>query len=216
MNDFSALKALKKEFEATEQQNAPEEKHAARSHTVHHRTREEEHARNIGIEKGMRVRLMDTSDEGIITAIGKDWYEVEIDGLPMRLVRSEFIIVNADEDRKMISTIPSKPKKTAQAKSSGSEPNGEKVIDLHFEKLPGHENVPDWAALEYQLDYFKRTIRENSRHKGKRIVFIHGDGDGILKAAIRKELDETFALSCTYSPASSDTFGTGATIVTVK
>lgn len=33
-----------------------------------------EHARNIGIEKGMLVRLMDTNDEGKITAIGKDWY----------------------------------------------------------------------------------------------------------------------------------------------
>ena len=32
-----------------------------------------------------------------------------------------------------------------------------------------------------------------------KITFIHGIGDGILKAAIRKELDEVLALRCTYS-----------------
>ncbi len=45
----------------------------------------------------------------------------------------------------------------------------------------------------------------------KRIVFIHGLGDGILAQAIRKELDEVFALSCSY------TFGPmGATNVTIR
>ena len=32
-----------------------------------------------------------------------------------------------------------------------------------------------------------------------KICFIHGIGDGILKAAIRKELDEVLALRCSYS-----------------
>ena len=30
-------------------------------------------------------------------------------------------------------------------------------------------------------------------HRLRRIVFIHGDGDGILRKAIRNELDSTFA-----------------------
>ncbi len=32
-----------------------------------------------------------------------------------------------------------------------------------------------------------------------KITFIHGIGDGILKTAIRKELDEVLALRCSYS-----------------
>lgn len=36
-------------------------------------------------------------------------------------------------------------------------------------------------------------------HRGMKICFIHGIGDGILKAAIRKELDEALALRCSYS-----------------
>ena len=61
------------------------------------------------------------------------------------------------------------------------------------------------------MDYFRRVLRKNLKHKGKRIVFIHGVGDGVLAQRIRKELDEVFALSCSY------TFGPmGATNVTVK
>ena len=50
-NDFSALKSLKKELEKSESaESAP--KGPVKSHTVQHRTIHEEHARNIGIEKG--------------------------------------------------------------------------------------------------------------------------------------------------------------------
>jgi hypothetical protein len=49
------------------------------------------------------------------------------------------------------------------------------------------------------MDTFRRVIRENMSHRGMKISFIHGVGDGILKSAIRKELDEVLALRCTYS-----------------
>lgn len=35
--------------------------------------------------------------------------------------------------------------------------------------------------------------------RGMKITLIHGIGDGILKAAIRKELDEVLTLRCSYS-----------------
>ena len=45
----------------------------------------------------------------------------------------------------------------------------------------------------------------------RRIIFIHGVGDGTLAASLRKERDEVFALSCTY------TFGPmGVTNVTIR
>lgn len=212
--DFSALKVLKKELEKQEAPKQPSMQ-PARSKVVKHRTLEEEHARNEGIEKGMRVRLMDTNDEGIITSIGKDFFTVEVDALPMRMVRGEFIIVDKAEDRQLSASIQPKLRRTV-ANPKAAPTSGELVIDLHIERLPGSENVPEWAALDYQLCYFKQIVRENLKHKGRRIVFIHGDGDGILRSAIRKELDETFALSCSYSPASSDLYGTGATVVTVR
>ncbi len=47
--------------------------------------------------------------------------------------------------------------------------------------------------------------------KDLRIIFIHGVGDGTLASAISKELDEVFALSCTYT---SDPMG--ITNVTIR
>jgi hypothetical protein len=61
------------------------------------------------------------------------------------------------------------------------------------------------------LETFRKTVRENLSHRGMKISFIHGVGDGILKAAIRKELDEVLALRCSYSVGDP-----AVTVVTVK
>lgn len=222
-SDLSALKSLKKEMEECE---APSEKAGkparkpVHAKVIRHLTKDEERARNIGIVKGMTVRLMDTNDEGVIVAIGKDFYTVEIDGLPMNLVRSEFVIVDKSDDRRMISTVPQEASRIARKGNDGraasSRSRDDLTVDLHIERIPGNESVPEWATLEYQIEYFRKIIRDNLKYKGRRIIFIHGDGDGTLRAAIRRELDEAFALSCTYNPAPAEIYGTGATTVTIR
>ena len=84
-------------------------------------------------------------------------------------------------------------------------------MDLHIEVLPGGLSIPKGQQLQFQMDTFKRIIRENLSHKGMKINFIHGIGDGILKAAIRKELDEVLALRCTYSVGDP-----AVTVVTIR
>ena len=67
----------------------------------------------------------------------------------------------------------------------------------------GCPGVPD--------ELFPADPPEEPQAPRKRITFIHGVGDGVLASTIRKELDEVFAVSCTY------TFGPmGATHVTVR
>ena len=70
---------------------------------------------------------------------------------------------------------------------------------LHIEAIPGGASVPKGQQLQFQMDTFRRIIRQNANRRGMKITFIHGIGDGILKAAIRKELDEVLALRCSYS-----------------
>ena len=72
-------------------------------------------------------------------------------------------------------------------------------------------SVPKGKQLQFQMDTFKKVIRENISHRGRKITFIHGIGDGILKAAIRKELDEVLALRCSYSVGDP-----AITVVTIK
>ena len=168
--------------------------------------------RNEGLFKGQKVRMMDTNDTATIVGFGKDFYELELDGLTIRTVRSEFIPINADEELKLRAAIPSRStKKSADEPLRSEDPLSDLTVDLHIERIPGSDGIPEWAALDFQMNYFRQVLRQNLKHRGKRIVFIHGVGDGILAQAIRKELDEVFAVSCTY------TFGPmGATNVTIR
>ena len=89
--------------------------------------------------------------------------------------------------------------------------SGTLTIDLHIEAIPGGRNIPKGQQLEFQMDTFKRAVRENLPRRGLKICFIHGLGDGILKAAIRKELDEVLALRCSYTVGDP-----AVTVVTIK
>ena len=209
LTDLKDLRVIKKDLspepEDKPQQNQP------RKRSVELRSKEEEHARNEGLVMGQKVRMMDTNDTATITGFGKGYYELELDGLPIRAVRSEFIPIDPEEDRKLRSSIPSRMKKQEDSIEFQEDTTGDLTVDLHIERIPGNEGIPEWAALEFQMNYFRQVLRKNLKHRGRRIVFIHGVGDGTLAAAIRKELDEVYAISCSY------TFGPmGVTNVTIR
>ena len=210
LSSLKDLKVIKKDLvpepEARPAGNQP------RSKTVVHRSKEEEKARSEGLAKGQKVRMMDSSDVATIVGFGKDFYELEMDGLTFRARKGDFYPIDPEEDRKLRSAIPSRSEKKPSDEPLRSEdPLSDLTVDLHIERIPGSDGIPEWAALDFQMNYFRQVLRQNIKHKGKRIVFIHGVGDGILAQAIRKDLDEVFALSCSY------TYGPmGATNVTIK
>ena len=209
LSSLKDLKVIKKDLAPAEPEKSPVQK--PRSKTVILKSKEEEYARNEGLVKGQKVRMMDTNDTATIVGFGKDYYELEFDGLVIRAVRSEFIPINPEEDRKLRSSIQPRRTKGAEEPLASEDPLADLTVDLHIDRIPGSDGVPEWAALEYQMNYFRQVLRKNLKHRGKRITFIHGVGDGVLASAIRKELDEVFAVSCTY------TFGPmGATHVTVR
>lgn len=209
LTDLKDLRVIKKDLspepEDKPQQNQP------RKRSVELKSKEEEHARNEGLVMGQKVRMMDTNDTATIIGFGKGYYELELDGLPIRAVRSEFIPIDPEEDKKLRASIPSRTKKQEDSIEFQEDTTGDLTVDLHIERIPGNEGIPEWAALEFQMNYFRQVLRKNLKHRGRRIVFIHGVGDGTLAAAIRKELDEVYAISCSY------TFGPmGVTNVTIR
>jgi hypothetical protein len=209
LSSLQDLKVIKKDLAPAEPEKSPVQR--PRSKTVILKSKEEEHARNEGLVQGQKVRMMDTNDTAAIIGFGKDYYELELDGLVIRAVRSEFIPINPEEDRKLRSSIQPRRSKDAEEPLASEDPLADLTVDLHIERIPGSDGVPEWAALEYQMNYFRQVLRKNLKHRGKRITFIHGVGDGVLASAIRKELDEVFAVRCSY------TFGPmGATNVTIR
>lgn len=89
-------------------------------------------------------------------------------------------------------------------------------IDLHIEELvenPG--SLTPSEILDIQLSRFTVALEGAIRAKQKRIVFIHGVGNGMLKYRIRKILDEKYS-HLRYQDASYQEYGFGATMVLLR
>jgi hypothetical protein len=88
-------------------------------------------------------------------------------------------------------------------------------IDLHINQLLDNTaGLTPADMLKHQLDTFHKTLAQHADHKGRKIVFIHGKGDGTLRAAIERELRTRYK-QYTYQDASFREYGFGATMVTI-
>lgn len=87
-------------------------------------------------------------------------------------------------------------------------------VDLHIDSLvdttAGMENKD---MLLLQLDTVRKTMKEHSKRKGQKIVFIHGKGDGVLRKAVRDLLKKEYP-KADLQDASFQEYGFGATLVT--
>ena len=157
-------------------------------------------ASDEGLKIGQSVVLMDSSLRGKIVGLGKT-VRIELeDGLVIESVYGGFAVTDKAEIASLKETkVKAKNTGTGSKRPARINPDGSLTIDLHIEAIPGGTRIPKGQQLQFQMDIFRKTIRENANRRGMKITFIHGIGDGILKAAIRKELDEILALRCSYS-----------------
>lgn len=85
------------------------------------------------------------------------------------------------------------------------------VLDLHVENLiDSHHGLSNSAILKIQMTNFKDFLNKSIDKKQRKIVVIHGVGEGVLRHEIRKELDIYYPYF-EYFDASYDEFGYGAT-----
>ncbi|MCT4582315.1 MAG: hypothetical protein N4A35_12955 [Flavobacteriales bacterium] len=88
-------------------------------------------------------------------------------------------------------------------------------VDLHIEELiETHKGMSNSQILEVQMANFRRELNVAIRKKVKRLIIIHGVGEGTLKAAIRNELYESYP-SIEHHDASYRKYGYGATEILV-
>ncbi len=89
-------------------------------------------------------------------------------------------------------------------------------VDLHItELLETTAGMSPFEILNYQLDVVRKTLDEHIKEKNKRIVFIHGKGEGVLRNAISQELRRKYP-RCISQDASFQKYGFGATMVIIK
>lgn len=89
-------------------------------------------------------------------------------------------------------------------------------IDLHItEILESHSGMSNGEILKVQLDRFTTALEGVLKTDQKKIVFIHGLGNGKLKFEVRKLLDTKYN-HLKYQDASFKEYGYGATLVFLK
>ena len=129
-------------------------------------------------------------------------------------------------DARVRNVLPSQGRSTTQADVIASPASvfervkqiGKSVIvevDLHInELLDSVSGMSTGDMKEYQLNVFRKVMEAHKTEKGRKIVFIHGKGDGILRNSIITELKNKYK-NCTYQDASFREYGFGATMVIV-
>ena len=166
---------------------------------------------DMGLKTGQSVVLMDSNLRGKIIGLGKT-VRIELeDGLVIESAYGEFAVTDKSEIASLKETKVKAKKTCTKSKQITFNPDGSLTIDLHIEAIPGGINVPKDQKFQFQMATFRRIIRENANRRGMKLTFIHGIGDGILKAAIRRELDEVLALRCSYSVGDP-----AVTVVTIR
>ena len=86
-------------------------------------------------------------------------------------------------------------------------------VDLHFHELvEDMSGLKDRTKLDIQLNHFERMMKIAIEQRIRRVVFIHGVGQGVLRHQIRSRLDMYYP-NCTVRDANPREYGYGATEV---
>jgi DNA-nicking Smr family endonuclease len=89
-------------------------------------------------------------------------------------------------------------------------------VDLHIHELiDNHARMANSEIIAVQLEHFERTLRIAENKKIPRVVYIHGIGQGVLRAEIRKMLHQYYP-HCEFLDASYANYGYGATEVRIR
>jgi hypothetical protein len=88
-------------------------------------------------------------------------------------------------------------------------------VDLHaHELLESQRGMTNGDIVVYQLEHFERMLRNAEEKKMKRVIFIHGVGQGVLRQEIRRILNEYYP-HCEFMDAPYHIYGYGATEVRI-
>jgi len=100
-----------------------------------------------------------------------------------------------------------------QVKKSDTSPE---EVDLHIQELiDDWQNMTPGEIIQIQLARFETALEGGLRSNTRKMVFIHGVGNGKLKYEIYKILDKKYP-SLKYQDASFKEYGYGATLVMLK
>ena len=140
--------------------------------------------------------------------------------LPIDIIRDDRVVkplkINPQQIQEAIADKKQAEQPRKRISKSSKTPAHVVEVDLHASALLDNLNGLSKAdILNYQIDTFRRVMDENLSHPGRKIVFIHGKGEGVLRQALMKELSHRYK-GHDVADASFREYGFGATQVTIR
>ncbi|MCW2119573.1 Smr/MutS family protein [Flavobacterium sp. 7A] len=176
--------------------------------------------------KGDKVSVLDDAIDGVVLSVKDKEVTVETtDGFVMTYFVNELIKNNdsssLDNSIKIINVsaiqkekeVPKPRSFVKERKNRNEQPAPE--FDLHIEKLvKSRHGLSNYDILTIQSDTAKRHIEFAIKNRIPKIVFIHGVGEGVLKA----ELDFLLGRydNIAFQEANYQKYGQGATEVFIR
>ena len=191
------------------------------------------------LRKGDKVKFLnDVGKAQVIEVLPNGLVLLEDEnGFDMEIHAKELLLVNTDEQDLYNNKLPEIPEildrdldekkrkaieqnfkeKYSNIQKVNSKRGGEHwVIDLHFHELVDHVNdFTDKAKLDIQLNHFERMMRMAAEQKVRKVIFIHGVGQGVLRHQLRSRL-EMYYPECSVRDANPREFGAGASEVVIS
>lgn len=170
-----------------------------------------------------KVEVLDDALTGRVVAVNENLVSiVTTEGFELDFYEWE-LVKTGNEQNRLISTsnvdisdiIKEKqpPKKHKSQRVKPKERNAPPMeVDLHIEKLVNnHRGMSNYDILNLQMETAKRQIEFAARKRIQKIVFIHGVGEGVLKAELDFLLGRYDNLK--FYDADYQKYGVGATEV---
>jgi len=177
-------------------------------------------------EIGDKVSVLDDAIDGVVISLKNDEVTIETtDKFTMTFFVNELIKINNTSElnsfngsealfKKNIDLQPKKNQNTPTFKSDKIE-KGVPEFDLHIEKLvKNFRGMNNFDILTIQTETAKRHIEFAIRNRIPKIVFIHGVGEGVLKAELDFMLKRYENIS--FQDGNYQKYGLGATEVYFK
>ena len=177
-------------------------------------------------EIGDKVAVLDDDISGVVIKVQNNEISVETtDNFVMTFFVNELVKINNSNElsgffstQSLGSVLKDKeePKKRSFVKEKKSRKDEFVLeVDLHIEKLvPSKRGMSNYDILTLQMETAKRQLDFAIKNRMPKMVFIHGVGEGVLKAELDFMLGRYDNIS--FQDANYQKYGLGATEVYIK
>ena len=177
-------------------------------------------------EIGDKVAVLDDDISGVVIKVQNDEISVETThNFVMTFFVNELVKINNPNELSGLFSTQSlgsvlkdkeEPKKRSFIKEKRSRKDEFVLeVDLHIEKLvPSKRGMSNYDILTLQMETAKRQLDFAIKNRMPKVVFIHGVGEGVLKAELDFMLGRYDNIS--FQDANYQKYGLGATEVYIK